>query len=128
MNYFWITIFGILGVLARYQTGLGFEGVNSNFPISTLTVNLIGSFLIGFMYILLENSRALPPHISLAIIVGFLGGYTTFSSLTLDVFKMINASQIRTAIIYVSVSLIGGILLVWAGASLAKVLFGKTTV
>jgi CrcB protein len=97
-----IALFGVLGVLARYSLA-GLQSW-SDISISVLTVNAVGSFLAGFV----ANSKLafLPPQIfgvataaiSTSILVGFLGGLTTFSAFALDTSRLIQESQWVTAL------------------------------
>ena len=98
-----ISIFvgGGLGALLRY-------GVISNiskilpgaFPYGTLTVNVLGALLIGIIYSLLSQKISISESLKLLITVGFLGGFTTFSSFNLDFFQLIEESKIIAAMIY----------------------------
>lgn len=86
----------------------------------TLTVNLLGCFLIGYTFGLTsEKIQAIPPVFNLLITVGFLGGLTTFSTFGLEGFELIKNGKIGFALLYMTISCILGLLLVFAGYFLA---------
>lgn len=89
------------------------------FPAGTLVVNLSGSFLIGLlvgaaMFILAADL----PWPVVVLVYGFLGAFTTVSSLSLECLMMVRAGHLRLAMVYLSASVIGGLLLVTAGLGL----------
>ena len=69
---------GALGSMARYGIGLALPSVG--FPYATLIVNVIGCFCIGLVLPTVARAEALPPELRLLVVVGFLGGFTTFSA------------------------------------------------
>ena len=110
---------GVLGTLARYGTVAAMHGVASRgrFPFGTLAVNLVGCFLIGLLQAMFasrwpgwETARA-------ALVVGFLGGYTTFSAYGWEVAEMSRSGRWTMALAYVLISNVVGVALVLAGAS-----------
>jgi len=106
----YIALFGLLGVLSRYFVFLRIEKLlNTPFPYGTFLINLIGSFLIGVVYILGIERALISEDIRIGIIVGFLGGFTTFSTYSLDVIRLIEKGEVLTAIVYASLSPIVGI-------------------
>ncbi len=116
-----LLVFGALGTLARYSLQ-GFVQARSvsTFPSGTLIVNLIGCFLIGGIgqYALLHLS--FPPEWRIALTVGFLGGFTTFSSFGWETVRMLQDGQWRNGTIYVLASLIGGLIFVIFGMRIAE--------
>jgi CrcB protein len=88
------------------------------FPLGTLAVNLVGSFVMGLAYVVL-TSRGLDRMMFFAM-AGFLGAFTTFSAFSLDVFKLIEAERMADAIGYVAVSVIGTVVALFIGVFLAK--------
>lgn len=109
-----VGIGGALGSITRYLTGLMYTQYTSGpYPYATLTVNLIGSFLIGILsavYIKTDSSAT-----QFIFITGFCGGFTTFSTFSLDGLKLIQSGELWQFIIYASVSLVGGLLLCFSG-------------
>jgi CrcB protein len=116
-----LVVFGALGTLARYSLQ-GFVQTRSvsTFPSGTLIVNLIGCFLIGGIgqYALLHLS--FPPEWRIGLVVGFLGGFTTFSAFSWETVRMLQDGQWRNGTLYVLASVIGGLICVISGMRLAE--------
>ena len=111
MNVFWVFLGGGLGAALRWLVS-GYLSSSSNFPTGTFTVNMIGCLLIGILSaFLFENSSRW----ELLLVVGFLGGFTTFSSFGLDVFKLMQMGDYKNLLSYVVLSNVLGIILVILG-------------
>lgn len=112
---------GACGTLARFATG---NWVSAHWPqhfyLATLLVNLVGCLLIGVLYGLFLLRPDVPLPMRAGLIVGVLGGFTTFSSFSLDTLRLLEGSQAPLALGYVAVSVLGGLLATWAGLSLTK--------
>jgi CrcB protein len=89
------------------------------FPYGTLVVNLAGSFLAGFVWGL-STETTMKPETRVFLLVGFMGGFTTFSSYALESYNLFNNGEINAAVINVLVNNIGSLILVFAGVMLAK--------
>jgi protein CrcB len=83
----------------------------------TLAVNLVGCLLIGVLYGLLIRPEV-PIEVRAGLMVGFLGGLTTFSSFSLDTVRLLESGQVPLALGYAAISVFGGLLATWAGLSL----------
>ncbi len=117
-----LTIGGSLGVNARYWLG-GWTSrwTSPQFPWATFTINISGSFAIGFLTVLL--ARWLPhPNIRLAVIVGFLGGYTTCSSYSYETLTLAERGEFVLALGYAVGSVVLGLAAVALGVALARAL------
>ena len=113
MNYLFVALGGAFGSVLRYWAGLIFS-----FPFGTLTVNILGSFAMGLAYgLLLEKGFE---RVNLLFMVGFLGGFTTFSAFSLDVMKLLSDERFLPAIMYIFTSFLGAIIAVWVGFLIAK--------
>lgn len=111
------------GALTRYLTSLYMTRVLAvNLPLATFTVNIIGSFLIGFLYILFVQKSDLSPALKLAITVGFCGGLTTFSTFSLELFEMVKNAQYLHAFVYAILSVIICLIAVTVGVYCAKII------
>ena len=88
---------------------------------ATVTVNLLGSFLIGIVFIWLKNlsNIELSENMRLLIMIGFLGAFTTFSAYSLNLYELINKNM-KLAVIYFIISNVGGLLLFFAGVWIAN--------
>jgi CrcB protein len=117
-----VTIGGSLGVNARYWLGAWLSRWTSpQFPWATFTINISGSFAIGLLAVLL--ARWLPhPNIRLAVIVGFLGGYTTFSSYSYETFTLAERGEVVLALGYSLGSVVLGLAAVALGVAVARTL------
>jgi CrcB protein len=90
------------------------------FPLGTLVINVTGSFLIGFLMTMLSERLKVDPAWRLLLVVGFLGGYTTFSSFEWETFTAVRAGGIWTAMLNVGSSVVLGYIAVWLGVALAQ--------
>lgn len=102
---------GVAGVLARYGLSVWIESI-----WTVVGVNLLGSFLLG----LLVASGAFSEDVRTALGVGFLGGFTTLSTLTTQTVMEVDGGQVGTAALYFSVSVLGGLLCAAAGYMLGR--------
>ncbi|MGI6408986.1 MAG: fluoride efflux transporter CrcB [Thiopseudomonas sp.] len=109
---FVVALGGALGSVLRYLCGLWVEQ-----PWATLTVNLLGSFLIGVCALYLASGEN--PLLRLLLVTGILGGFTTFSSFSLDSLQLLQLGEWGKALLYVSGNVVGGLLACWMGFLLA---------
>jgi fluoride exporter len=120
MQWIWIALGGALGSALRYFAQSRIQASQTGmFPMGTLSVNLIGSAVIGMLAGWFMAHPA-PANVRLFLIVGILGGFTTFSSFSLDTLNLIRDGQVRTAVYYVLASNLGGIALAFGGFLLAR--------
>ena len=118
-----IAIGGALGAVSRYLViGLVTDWLGKSFPYGTLIVNVIGSFLIGILYVVVVQKMHVSPELKSIMVVGFLGAFTTFSTFSLEAFNFINEGLVLNAITYILSSVILCIISVWAGVSAAKLI------
>ena len=90
-----------------------------NFPLGTFTVNIIGCFLMGFIFhLIIENQW--PDSLKFFLLTGVLGGFTTFSAFSLETIKLIENQNYSIAILYVISSIIIGLLSTWTGIVIMK--------
>jgi CrcB protein len=112
---------GIAGTLLRFATA---NWVSAHWPrqfyLGTLAVNLVGCLLIGLLYGLFLHRPLVPVELRAGLIVGFLGGLTTFSSFSLDTVRLLESGQAPLAFGYAAASVLGGLLATWAGLYLTK--------
>ena len=95
-----------------------------HFPYGTLTVNLIGCFLIGIISTLLtERFTGVSPYLSLLLTVGFLGGLTTFSSFGNETMLLLKTGLVMQAMLSVALNTLGGLLAVWLGIMLVRIIY-----
>ena len=118
MQWLGVFVFGGLGALARVgvATALPARG----WPWGTFAVNVLGCLLIGFAFHWFESRGALASPWRLALIGGFLGGFTTFSAFGIETFELLRSGQAATALAYAGASLVVGVLAVAAGFWIAR--------
>ena len=121
LNAFLIFIGGGIGAVLRYTVTIMCRNLFSLSILGTLSVNLIGCFLIGFVFgFLLNKSDIIPSTLKLFITVGFLGGLTTFSTFNLEIFELIKNGKIILGLLYMFASCFLGLLFTVIGYYLSK--------
>ena len=121
MDRYLIVLFGGgVGALARYIVGTEIaQRVGGQFPLGTLVINVTGSFLIGLLMTLL--TQGLPhPYWRLLLVVGFLGGYTTFSSFEYETLQAVQGGAAWIGLLNVVGSVVLGYIAVWLGSALVR--------
>jgi fluoride exporter len=117
-----IAVAGAAGALARY----GLEGVISRrattFPWGTFVVNITGAFVLGLLFTVLTERVAVAPWLRSTLTIGFLGAYTTFSTLSLETFRLIEDGSFLLAALNGLGSLVVGLVAVYAGVVLGRVI------
>lgn len=118
-----VAIAGAFGALARY--GLGGYIANrfpSAFPWETLIINVSGSFIIGLLFVLFTEKLMPHPALRTSLMVGFVGAYTTFSTFSLETFRLIEDGAIGLAAANVFASVAAGLVAVYLGIVIARAL------
>lgn len=111
---------GAGGVLRYALAGWTQRLANGSFPIGTLIVNITGCLLIGFLTAALSGRVLMREEYRVALLIGLLGGYTTFSTFGLETFTLLNDGQAWRALLNVTASVILGLAGVWTGYRLAE--------
>jgi len=121
-EYFWIAIGSALGGIGRYFcSGVAARLIGETFPWGTLIVNVVGSFIIGFFATLTgpDGRIFVGSNARQFVMVGFCGGYTTFSSFSLQTLNLLQDGEWAYAGFNIAVSVILCLVAVWAGYALA---------
>ena len=114
LNIFAICIGACLGALSRWGLGLWLSA-GASLPWGTLAANLIGGYLIGVFIALFQAMPQLDPAWKLAIITGFLGALTTFSSYSAEVIGLLQQQRLAAALGWTSVHLVGSLFMTYMG-------------
>ncbi|MCC6179789.1 MAG: fluoride efflux transporter CrcB [Chloroflexi bacterium] len=121
MDVLWIGLGGFLGANVRFALGVWIAGrLGSEFPWGTLLINVTGSLLIGVILTLLTEKIVADPAWRLLLVVGFLGGYTTFSSYTMEALVLVQEGEWLGAVGYVLGSNVIGL-----GAAAVGMMFAR---
>ena len=111
---------GFVGAVCRYLIGMIPLKEGCAFPIKTLMINIVGSFMIGIVVALASETDFLNPRTVLFLKVGICGGFTTFSSFTLESADLIKSGKMQLAVIYTILSIILGVMAVFAGQGIVR--------
>ncbi|MBS9476645.1 fluoride efflux transporter CrcB [Ancylobacter radicis] len=113
---------GMGGVLRNAVNLMAMRLFGAHFPIGTMAINVVGSFLIGVIagWLTFRAGEAWSLHAKIFIITGFLGGFTTFSSFSLDTAMLVERGELGLAAVYVGGSVLLSLLAVFAGLALMR--------
>jgi len=114
LNALGIGLAGALGSLCRWALGQRLPFSVQEFAWATFSANLLGCLLMGICW-----NRIQPEWLRLAVTVGFLGGFTTFSGFGLELLRYTQAGEWKLGIIYGAASLLMGVILVWVGQKIS---------
>ncbi|UAB79087.1 fluoride efflux transporter CrcB [Erythrobacter sp. SCSIO 43205] len=106
-----VALGGAIGAAARYQVGglaSRLAGPHTDFPWGTLSVNIIGSLIMGLLLGWFAKGGTDSENLRLFLVAGLMGGFTTFSAFSAEMVTMLHRGEITSALIYVSVSVIAG--------------------
>ncbi len=121
VNVLAVALGGAAGSVLRYWLGGQIQAATQgSFPLGTVAVNVLGSLAIGFLYFWFAQRQLLSAPLAELIFVGLLGGFTTFSTFSLDTLALLLQGQIARALIYIAASLTLCLVAVWMGYRLAN--------
>jgi CrcB protein len=114
---------GFCGSISRYVVSIGIQRVvvNAWLPYGTMAVNILGCFFIGFLSGLADVRQIISLETRLLLMVGFLGGFTTFSSFELEMFSLARNSEFLTLLVNLGLQIVGGFGAVWLGHALPRI-------
>jgi CrcB protein len=116
-----IGLAGFVGTLARFGLSeIAAKRLGESFPIGTLIVNIVGCFLAGALFYSVQERVLVSETTRLVIMVGFLGGFTTFSAFGLQTFALFKSGEVGLGLLNVALSNVIGIAMVWVGYSAAR--------
>jgi CrcB protein len=121
MTYVYMAIFAVIGAFARYGQSIAVQGVMGRaFPFATLSINVFGSFLMGFLFFGTLERFNISPELRTGILTGGLGAYTTFSTFSLESLNLIENGELFKAGLYVGGSVLLSIAAAIFGAYLSR--------
>lgn len=124
LNIFLVALGGALGSVARYLVSVwSVRLAGPSFPWGTLTVNIVGAFLIGLMVETIARRFDASAEMRLFLVTGILGGFTTWSSFTLDAVALFERGDLGLSALYLGGSLVVSFAAVFAGLALGRALF-----
>lgn len=116
MQIFAIAAGGALGALLRFWVSNGIYALlGRNFPYGTLAVNVLGSLLMGFLYVMLVDKLAVGPQWRAVLLIGLLGAFTTFSTFSMETLNLVEAGEVFKALLNILLSVSLCLAATWFG-------------
>jgi CrcB protein len=116
-----VGIGGFVGSVARYLVAVLFAGqISSVFPFATLTVNVVGCFVIGILFGLSDRGNLLSPEWRMLLTTGFCGGFTTFSTFSYESLRLMQDGEYLYLAAYVLISVVVGLAATFVGITLIR--------
>ncbi|HET7175756.1 MAG TPA: fluoride efflux transporter CrcB [Gammaproteobacteria bacterium] len=120
-NYVAVALGGIVGCCARYGVSQAVQVYyGKSFPLATLIINVSGCLAMGFLFYLTLERVSISPSMRVALLTGVLGGYTTFSTFAMEALVLAEDGELRTALLYITLSVVLGIGAAFLGAYWAR--------
>ena len=121
MNFLLVALGGAGGAASRYAVNVFMlQQFGAGFPLATLTVNVVGSFLMGILTGLIALGWKISPHVQLFLMTGLLGGFTTFSAFSIDVLALHERGEVVSGLIYIIASVVLSISAAFLGILLVR--------
>ncbi|MEW8639378.1 MAG: fluoride efflux transporter CrcB [Candidatus Thiodiazotropha endolucinida] len=112
---------GAVGALFRFWVSSGiYSLLGRGFPYGTLVVNVLGSLVMGFLYVLLLERTTVSPEMRGALLIGFLGAFTTFSTFSIETLNLLEQAELLKAGLNILVSVIACVLACWFGLAVGR--------
>ena len=123
LKYLMVGIGGFLGSVLRFWLGSFIGGrLGARFPYGTFVINVTGSFLVGMVLTVLATKAHWSPNWRYLTPIGFIGGYTTFSTFEYETLRLFQDGQLLTAMLNIALSVVVGFIGVWIGAIAGSVI------
>jgi CrcB protein len=120
MNVIALVVGGFIGTILRYELGDLIPPLSDGFPLGILFINLLGCLFLGWFFTVTSVRSGIRPEIRLGLGTGVTGAFTTFSTFSVQSVDLIQKGHFFIASLYILLSIIGGLLLTFAGVRLAK--------
>ncbi|WP_128103262.1 fluoride efflux transporter CrcB [Paenibacillus sp. DCT19] len=125
-EFIYVACGGLVGTLTRYGVQVWMPAANEGFPWAVLLINALGSLFLGWFFTVAVPGK-ITPQLRLAIGTGFTGAFTTFSTFSLDIVRLIEGGLWERALIYLLVSLVAGLLLCGLGMKIGHRMLSKSS-
>ncbi|MGE5624146.1 MAG: fluoride efflux transporter CrcB [Bacillota bacterium] len=120
-NYFAVALGGVVGCCARYGVSQWVHAwYDKAFPLATLIINVVGSLAMGFLFVATLERASVSPALRMAILTGVLGGFTTFSTFSMETLLLLEDGETAYAVTYVVASVVLGLGAAFLGVYLAR--------
>ena len=114
-NFLYIGFAAAMGAWSRWGIGILLNTLHPIYPMGTLTVNLAGAYLMGISMWAFELFSDLSPDLKLIINIGFLGGLTTFSAFTAEIFQLLQKNELVASLTLIALHVVGSVLMAYLG-------------
>jgi len=114
-----------LGAVARWHLSLWLNAGTHWLPVGTLTANLLGGWLIGLLVAIFQAQPGIDPLWRLALVTGFLGALTTFSTFSMETVQLLQSDRVGQALSLAALHLAGSLVLTWVGLRCGQLLVGR---
>ena len=112
---------GFFGTCCRFLINKLFLSVwKAPFPLATFSINIVGCLVFGILCGLFSRNGVMSPRLNALLIVGFCGGFTTFSTFSFESFNLGSAGELSISLIYIASSVIVGLMAVWIGLLIGR--------
>ena len=119
MNILYVALGSAMGGMCRYGVSMALNTA-SGFPWGTLCVNVVGSLVLGALSGWLAHGSDSAAALRAFAIIGFCGGFTTFSTFSNETFRLIENGRVGSALLYAAISVLSGLVAVWVGYCLSR--------
>ena len=123
MSWLAVALGGALGATARYALNLWLSAAPGKFPLATFSANVLGCFLMGFLYVAIVDKHVLPMSWRPFLMVGMLGAFTTFSTFSIEALSLWQTQHFTLALVYVIGSVFASIFAAWLGYTISEFIF-----
>jgi len=124
IHILYIGLGGFIGAISRYLLSRYISNLLPSFPFGTLTVNVLGSFILGFIMYSITAGRNISPELREFITIGIIGGFTTMSAFAYESFRLAELNQFMLFALNIALNIILGIGAIYAGKALASYITG----
>lgn len=112
---------GFVGTCCRFLINRFFLGIcKYPFPFATFTINVLGCFIFGLIAGILNKNGILSPKLNALLMVGFCGGFTTFSTFSSEAYNLGINGELMVSLLYIAASVIAGLIAVWIGLTITN--------